>query len=439
MSPLLALIQRHKAGSRCGIYAVCSANSFVLEAAILQAKQNNSVLLVEATSNQVNQFGGYTGMLPEDFRQFVFAIASRLDFSHEQLILGGDHLGPNCWQSDSAAIAMQKSAKLIEAYVAAGFEKIHLDCSMACADDTLPLADAIIAERAAQLCQVAETTYTNRPAEKASQRPPLYVIGTEVPVPGGAQQDLEPTLEVTSSADAQHTLALHRDAFAALGLQNVWQRVIALVVQPGVEFDHQSIISYQSREAQALSTVLDDYPTMVFEAHSTDYQSPAAYKALVADHFAILKVGPALTFALREVLFALSAIAQAMLANSGQAATIANLKAVLEQSMLDNPQYWQPYYPGSEAQQQFSRQYSLSDRCRYYWPQPQVQQAVQSLLDNLNQRQMPIALLSQYLPIEYQAIVNGELSNQPQAIIHHHIQQVTAQYASACSMGTDHE
>ena len=439
MSPLLELIQRHKAGTPCGIYAVCSANSFVLEAAILQAKRHNSLLLVEATSNQVNQFGGYTGMMPEDFRHFILGIATRLGFPYQQLILGGDHLGPNCWQSDSAEIAMQKSEQLIAAYVAAGFEKIHLDCSMACADDTLPLADSLIAERAAQLCKVAETTYANRAANKADQRPPLYVIGTEVPVPGGAQEDLETKLEVTSSASAAETLTLHRDAFAELQLQSAWQRTIALVVQPGVEFDHQSIISYQSADAQALSTVLNSYPNMVFEAHSTDYQSPAAYKALVSDHFAILKVGPALTFALREVLFALSDIEQAILESIGQAMETANLKNVLEQSMLDNPEYWQPYYQGSRAAQKFSRQYSLSDRCRYYWPQQEVQQAVETLLNNLNHCQMPIALLSQYLPVQYQAIVQGDLANAPQAIIYHHIQQVTAHYASACLMGIDHE
>ncbi|MFT5706165.1 MAG: D-tagatose-1,6-bisphosphate aldolase subunit GatZ/KbaZ, partial [Oceanospirillaceae bacterium] len=155
MSPLLTLIQRHKAGEKCGIYAICSANSYVLEASILQAKHNNSLLLVEATSNQVNQFGGYTGMLPEDFCQFVKNIAIELEFPLDQLILGGDHLGPNCWQADNAAIAMQKSSQLIADYVTAGFEKIHLDCSMACADDTLPLADEIIAQRAATLCKVA--------------------------------------------------------------------------------------------------------------------------------------------------------------------------------------------------------------------------------------------------------------------------------------------
>lgn len=45
--------------------------------------------------------------------------------------------------------------------------------------------------------------------------------------------------------------------------------------------------------------MVNDYSHLVFEAHSTDYQTKEAYKQLVHDHFAILKVGPALTFAMR--------------------------------------------------------------------------------------------------------------------------------------------
>lgn len=82
-------------------------------------------------------------------------------------------------------------------------------------------------------------------------------------------------------------------------------RVIAIVVQPGVEFDHTQIIHYQPQAAQALSAWIKETP-MVYEAHSTDYQTRQAYRALVRDHYAILKVGPALTFALREAIFALA-------------------------------------------------------------------------------------------------------------------------------------
>jgi D-tagatose-1,6-bisphosphate aldolase subunit GatZ/KbaZ len=59
------------------------------------------------------------------------------------------------------------------------------------------------------------------------------------------------------------------------------------VVQPGVEFDHTHIIDYQPQKAVALSAMVEDYDTLVFEAHSTDYQTPQALRQLVKDHFAI--------------------------------------------------------------------------------------------------------------------------------------------------------
>ncbi len=109
-------------------------------------------MLIEATSNQVNQFGGYTGMTPADFREFVFTIADKVGFARERIILGGDHLGPNCWQQENADAAMEKSVELVKEYVRAGFSKIHLDASMSCAGDPIPLAPETVAERAAVLC-----------------------------------------------------------------------------------------------------------------------------------------------------------------------------------------------------------------------------------------------------------------------------------------------
>ena len=69
------IVTRNLEGQAAGIYSVCSANQFVLEAAMITAKQHGSSLLIEATCNQVNQDGGYTGMTPADFVQYVKGIA----------------------------------------------------------------------------------------------------------------------------------------------------------------------------------------------------------------------------------------------------------------------------------------------------------------------------------------------------------------------------
>ncbi|MFU2077193.1 tagatose-bisphosphate aldolase subunit KbaZ [Avibacterium endocarditidis] len=422
MSILLNLIQRHKAGEATGIYSVCSAHPLVLEASLLQAKQDQTPLLIEATSNQVDQFGGYTGMTPLDFRHFVEKLADEVGFPRDQLILGGDHLGPNRWQGLTADEAMANAEKLIAAYVAAGFEKIHLDCSMSCKGDLVPLSDEIVAERAARLAVVAEQTASkNGLADRI-----VYIVGTEVPVPGGEAEEIA-ELEVTSPSAAKATINAHQQAFARVGLEHIWPRVIGLVVQPGVEFDHTKVIDFIPEKAQALSQVVNDYENLVFEAHSTDYQTEEAYKALVKNHFAILKVGPALTFALREGLYALCAMEDYLF----PAEQRSNLLAVLEEQMLAHPENWQKYYHGTELEQRFARSFSFSDRIRYYWTNPEIAAAVEKLFANFENVDIPLPLLSQYLPEQYAAVRAGTLAPRGKDVVLDKVRAVVRQYALA--------
>ena len=423
MKHLTKMVEQHKRGKANGIYAVCSAHPIVLEAAIRYAHANHTPLLIEATSNQVDQFGGYTGMTPADFRSFVCRLADSLDFSQDMLILGGDHLGPNRWQNLPAEQAMANADDLIKSYVAAGFKKIHLDCSMSCANDPVPLTDEIVAERAARLAKVAEETCMAHFGESDL----VYVIGTEVPVPGGAHETLT-DLAVTTPDAARATLQAHYHAFEKHGLEGIWPRIIALVVQPGVEFDHTHIIDYQPQKAVALSKMVEDYDTLVFEAHSTDYQTPQSLRQLVIDHFAILKVGPALTFALREALFSLAAIEEELL----PAKACSGLRHVLESVMLDRPEYWQSHYHGDGNARRLARGYSYSDRVRYYWPDSQIDEAFERLVRNLADEPIPLPLISQYLPLQYVKVREGDLSATPRELIINHIQDILQQYHCAC-------
>ena len=208
---LKKIAEANRADGTQGIYSVCSAHRYVIEAAALQAKADESLLLIEATCNQVNQEGGYTGMTPNDFRDYVQAIAAEFSFPAERLILGGDHLGPNPWRSEPAAQAIAAAKAMVEGYVRAGFTKVHLDASMACADDPQALSDEVVAARAADLCQAAQSV-----ANSASA--PYYIIGTEVPVPGGAHEDLQ-ELAVTRVEDLARTIDIHREVFKARGLE----------------------------------------------------------------------------------------------------------------------------------------------------------------------------------------------------------------------------
>ncbi|HHL2822120.1 tagatose-bisphosphate aldolase [Citrobacter murliniae] len=416
------IISRHKAGEHLGICSVCSAHPLVIESALRFDLNTDSKVLIEATSNQVNQFGGYTGMKPADFRDFVYNIAQNIGFPRERLILGGDHLGPNCWQNEPAAEAMEKSVALIKAYVSAGFSKIHLDASMSCAGDPMPLDPVTVAQRAAVLCQAAEETATEEQKHQLT-----YVIGTEVPVPGGEASTIG-TVHVTREEDAARTLETHQVAFRALGLEDALTRVIAIVVQPGVEFDHTQIIHYQPQAAKALSAWIKETP-MVYEAHSTDYQTRQAYRALVRDHYAILKVGPALTFALREAIFALAQMENELIAPEQRSQVL----EVIDEVMLNEPDYWKKYYRPTWSQAMVDIHFSLSDRIRYYWPHQRIRQGVEKLISNLNDVELPLGLISQFLPVQFERLTEGTITASPHNLIIDKIQDVLRAYRFGCA------
>ncbi len=429
MQVLLDLIARHKQGHAIGVTSLCSAHPLVIEAGLHHAQRTGQALvLFEATCNQVNQDGGYTGMTPSDFVDFVHAIADRVGFDRTRLALGGDHLGPNPWTALTADAAMDKAEVMVAAYVAAGFRKIHLDCSMSCSGDPEPLPEAEIVRRAVRLCQAAETAYA-----QAGGEAPVYVIGTEVPVPGGATESIE-GLALTTPQAALATIEAHRAAFTAAGLNAAWQRIIASVVQPGVEFDHHSVIDYDSNAARALSQSIESVPGMVFEAHSTDYQTRDALAALVRDHFAILKVGPGLTFALREALWALDAIEQEWI----EAPRRARLREVAIERMRAEPGHWRRYYHSEGEALAIDLQYSLSDRIRYYWPDPAIERARQQLFDNLQANPPPISLISQFLPHALLALRNGTASNDPLSLTVAHISAVLDDYYHASHVPQAH-
>lgn len=376
----------HKQAGPSGIPSICSAHPLVLEAAMQAVLPSQLPLLIEATCNQVNQDGGYTGMTPSVFRTMVEDIARRAGFPLERLILGGDHLGPNPWKALDAEAAMDKAETMIRAYAAAGYTKLHLDCSMGCAGEPIALNDAETAARAARLASAAEQ------ASAHLEQAPVYIIGTEVPVPGGALEAIE-DLEVTPPEAVRETIEVHRRAFLDAGLDDAFERVVAVVVQPGVEFGNHNVVVYDSTAAGPLSSTLEAFPGWVFEAHSTDYQPPSALAQLVEDRFAILKVGPGLTFALREALYGLDMIAAELYPGSSRP----RLRDTMEAVMQASPHHWQKYHQGSADEQALLRHFSYSDRIRYYWPQAKAEAAVVALLQQLDGVMIPEPLISQYL------------------------------------------
>lgn len=415
-NPMLGIVENQKNGVKKGIYSACTASDYVIEAVLERALQVNEAALIEATANQVNQFGGYTGMEPKDYVKFIHSIAKKVGFPEDRIILGGDHLGPLTWVNENATEAMEKSKTLIREYVLAGFTKIHIDTSMKVADDDkdLPLDTAIIAERGAVLCEVAEKAYKELLEICPNSTQPVYVVGSEVPIPGGAQED--EGIQVTKVDDFQSTVETFKNAFLNHGLDDAWKRVVAVVVQPGVEFGDESVHEYNREAAKDLTNALNKYENLVFEGHSTDYQTAECLKEMVEDGIAILKVGPALTYALREGFFALSHMENELFKYDAEV-ELSNFIEVLDKTMAKNPSNWKKHYHGTGDKIKYSRKYSYSDRARYYFPTKEVIEAQETLIKNMKSKEIPLTLINQFMPIQYNKIRRGLLKNEPEALV----------------------
>jgi D-tagatose-1,6-bisphosphate aldolase subunit GatZ/KbaZ len=428
LRPFAEVVDAQRRGAAVGVPSVCSAHPVVLRAVFEQAAGDGSTVLAEATSNQVNCEGGYTGMTPAAFAAEVGRIADEAGLPRGRVVLGGDHLGPHPWRAQGAAAAMARATETVRQYVRAGCAKVHLDASMACADDPPgPLDETVVAARTAELAAVAEAAAEGRPATGA----PLYVVGTEVPPPGG-QAAGHGGPAVTRAEDAERTLALTREAFARRGLERALPRVFALVVQPGVEFGDDAVFPYRPGAAEPLRRFAEA-AGLVFEAHSTDYQEEEALRALVRDRFAILKVGPELTFAFREAVFALEAIERELLGPGPERRS--GVRRALDDAMRADPRHWAGFHAGDGDALRLSLAFSLSDRCRYYWARPEVEAALGRLFANLEGRRVPRGILSQYLPAAL-GDDPGDDAGGPGRLVLAHVRRVFRRYARACGPGT---
>ena len=413
MSILRDLILRNRAGEAIGLPCFCTANEHVLLAVLAYAKRTGLPTVIEATCNQVNQYGGYTGMTPADFMEWLSGMAADAGVPMNQLILGGDHLGPNVWKNEPLDVAMEKSRELVKSYVQAGFKKIHIDTSMACGGEPNPTF-AQIAERAADLCEVAEK-YAPDPSKL------FYIIGTEVPTPGGETEEPN-TLDVTSVARFHDTIQTHRDAWNTRGLDAAWDRVVSVVTQPGVDFGHTSVYPFLPVKAAPLREAIIDEVGLTYEAHSTDYQSTNALSDLVKNHFFFLKVGPELTFRFREAIWALAQIEEEIINDPKSL-----IRETFEEQMTKDPGYWVNYYNGSDKELRILRTYSYSDRIRYYWTDPEISKSLNMLIANLEQVNLPESIVSQaFMGLDF-----GEVPETPLALIELHIQRCISRYFKA--------
>ncbi|PID73561.1 MAG: tagatose-bisphosphate aldolase [Desulfobacterales bacterium] len=409
----LAGLRANRSGGGNAVASVCSAHPDAWRALFRTALRYERFALIESTSNQVNRRGGYTGMTPSDFVRAVHRVAEEEGFPPDRLLLGGDHLGPNFGGRLPAAAAMDEACLMASDYVRSGYRKIHLDTSFVCADDPAPPPDEITARRSAQMAAACEKAASGGP-------PPLYIIGTEVPTPGGMADFMPEEMTDSASAgtadfsagkrtqptrpgDAARTLDVFQEVFRRNGLEDVLDRVVGLVVEAGVKFGDGGVIPY--RPTPDLAAFIRRQSGMVFEAHSTDYQAVPELKAMAAHHFYILKVGPWLSFALREGIFGLELIERELAPERPS-----RFRETLLRIMREDPRHWKAYFPADAPDRRLF--FSYSDRCRYYLGAAEVRKSVERLWENLNTR-IPEDLLSQYLSRQWDRMKKGTPEGNP--------------------------
>ena len=312
--------------------------------------------------------------------------------------------------------AMAYARTLLHDYVAAGYTKIHIDTSMKVASDDpdTRLSDEIISRRGAELASVAEEAYKELKAKDPDAKHPVYIVGSEVPIPGGSQDAVDSGVQVTKVSDFKATVKAFEEAFAARGVKEAWDYVIGVVVQPGVEEKDAGCTEYVREKAVELMASIKEYPALVFEGHSTDYQTKIKLRELVEDGVGILKVGPGLTFALREGLFALAYAEKELYASEPDKQS--GFMEKLDAAMKAEPKYYKNHYHGTQAEIDLKRKFSFSDRCRYYLPDDEVQKAIDTLFANFRNG-VPLNLLSQFMPIQYTKVREGLLANEPEALV----------------------
>jgi len=353
---------------------ICSSHQSIVEAAIRKISRDRlSNVIIEATGNQVNQFGGYSGLTPFEYKQSINSIAESFGMSRDCIFLGGDHLGPLPWKMEPANSAMRKARTLVRDFAAAGFQKLHIDTSVACADDIGGISQEEIIRRAVDLIEVAESAFVDTP--------PSYIIGTEVPKAGGVKS--EKIRAPTNPKLIHKNYIAHVAALREKGLNRAANSILAAVAYTGVEFSTNTLI--RSEQFSQRHSFFDDYGYGL-EAHSTDYQSEQTLNKLVKSGYKFLKVGPELTFVLRSVLFTLETLERTVVPIHLRS----NLEKTLRSVMKTNPAYWHAHHSRDSDMEMVL--YSMLDRSRYYWNDERVQKALKVLRRNINMYDIPDAI-----------------------------------------------
>ena len=350
----------NKAIKNKALPSFCTSNIEVIKTILFFCNIKKLPCLIECTSNQVNQNGGYTNKTPKMFIKEILNISKKSKFDSKKLYLGGDHLGPLPWKKENTKTAIKNSISLINQFLKYNFCKIHIDTSIKCKDDKY-INSEIIFNRTNKILNDFNI--------KKKIKNKFLVIGTEVPLSGSGDNN---KIVKTSKKQIVSEVTKFKEILKKLNLKS---NLFGLVIEPGMKYKHFSITKPKFPDF-IKKKIISKKKNFVYEAHSTDYQKKSTLKQLVKNNFKFLKVGPELTFNYSRALFMMESIEKKFCKVKNS-----NIKKSILSSMMKNKKYWDGYYKKNERKLFLD---SKLDRMRYYLNTKPVINSIKTIKKNIN-------------------------------------------------------
>jgi len=425
-SCLIDIMKANCKGERKGIYMVRSQNPTVLEAYFNQALADGAPVLIEISADilDLRRQGGKIS--PEDFIKKAKHIAVKTGFPRERLFLGINDLSPSLWQDGSDESALQKACEFISGLVGLGFNKLGIHAGNLRKGDNVygTLAQEKSIARETALYQAAEQAAVDLPDEEK----PVYVINA---CPGQVIGGAEDQGRAASRKDVENAVNRFAQIAAAAGLPEMKKRLLAVRASPGSGFDSEKVIPFDSSLIKEMGGCGHGGHPVALEVQQADFQPQTVLNQLVDSHFAFLSVGSELTYVMREALFSLAVMEnETMIGKPG--VYLSNFIIELDRAMQSAPQVWEKYYLGNGFEQLVARKYSLFDRSRFFLEDKEVRKMKKRLYDNLVAHPVPLTVLRQFMPRQYERVAAGELENEPKALVMDAVRYVLRKYSRAC-------
>ena len=383
--------------------SLCTSNFDVLKSSMIFAKYNDLPLLVESTSNQVNQFGGYTHLKPIQFYKKLKILAKKIKFKNN-FYIGADHLGPLPWKNLNENKAMKNSIKLFKDVVKSGYNKIHIDTGIKLKNDKILSKKKII-----HRCERIFNSIS-----KKKLRNIFFVFGTEVPIAGGGTLYAS---KITSLSSIKDDLKYYSKL----------QKSFSLVIEPGLGFNNNKVFDLKMKYFKKKKN-LSNLSNFSYEAHSSDFQNLFALKKLVKNNFKFLKVGPELTF------FYMRAILQMYkIENMNNFKKKSNIKEIISTEMHKDNKYWVNYYHGSKKKIEYLKFNSLLDRSRYYWSKKNITKSLSLLKQNINSLDIKSIFKTSKILKKKLYLKNKLKLNNFEFIIFCYLNKTLSKYYKACN------